>query len=317
MNKHSSGGRSDDRPSLRKAIRTALKRAGRKLEKLTAECQTCESAEVFREQGEILKANLQAFQRGDGEVTLPDLYDPGKTRTIELQPHLKPLDNAKRYFKQYRKATKGKEAKERERDLCAEEKEGLAALLADFDTWMEDAEEGDDLPEAVLEQARKLRVNLPRPATTGRDRIDPAATGIRSYTSLDGLTILVGKGAKDNDRLSLKLAKGNDWWFHVHQYAGSHVVVRMPGSGGKAKMANKKRKQDALALPQETLLDAAHLAAWFSKARGATKVEVSYTQAKHLHKRKGAPAGQVILNQSKSIYVKIEKKRLNRLLERH
>ncbi|MBN2711616.1 MAG: DUF814 domain-containing protein, partial [Planctomycetes bacterium] len=267
-----------------------------------------------------LKANLDSVARGESSATLPDLYNPGRERVIKLDPYLNPLANARKYFKQYKKLTAGLERKENELALCVEERGRLVGLLAAYDKWVHEAGADDAVPENIVQGASELRGHVQGIArkekkSAAHGRPDDAS-GIREYLSADGMSILVGKAAKDNDRLSLKVAKGNDWWFHVHNYAGSHVVVRMPARKGE-KTADKKKKKDEGSLPQETLLDAAHLAAWFSKARDATRVEVTYTQAKYVHKRKGAPAGQVVLNQSSSILIRMEEKRMDRLLARH
>src|SRR5512140_800317 len=106
----------------------------------------------------------------------------------------------------------------------------------------------------------------------------------KGYRELDvgGFTLLLGKGARDNDHLTFGVAEPRDFWLHVADYSGSHVVVRNP---------------DNLAtLPPEVLTRAAELAAWHSKAREARgKIEVHWCQAADVRKPRGAPAGQVVL----------------------
>ena len=97
--------------------------------------------------------------------------------------------------------------------------------------------------------------------------------------SKDGWTILVGKGARQNDELSLKIAEPQDWWMHAAGYSGSHVVVRSP-EGDEP--------------PREVLQHAARLAAWHSKARGSRgKVEVHVCLARDVGKASGYPPGTV------------------------
>ena len=103
-------------------------------------------------------------------------------------------------------------------------------------------------------------------------------------------------------RPTFRIARGNDWWFHLGAAPGSHVVVRSPGGG---------------ALPQETLLDAAHLCVHFSKMRTAPKADVTYTQARHVRRIKGAPPGKVLVERSESLYLRLEPARLERLLGKH
>lgn len=111
----------------------------------------------------------------------------------------------------------------------------------------------------------------------------------RTFTSSDGFEILVGKSARDNDHLSLKVGKPHDFWFHVAPTSGSHVVVRNPD--------NLKR------LPKTTLREAAALAVHYSKSKNGGRVDVHWTQCKHVGKRRGAPAGQVTLSRYDTVRV--------------
>lgn len=112
--------------------------------------------------------------------------------------------------------------------------------------------------------------------------------GYRTYEK-DGWTILVGKGASDNDELSLEIAEPQDWWLHAAGYSGSHVVVRSP---------------DGLEPPRPVLQHAARLAAWHSKARGAGgKVDVHVCQARDVSKPRGFKAGLVQLKRWASLKV--------------
>ncbi len=95
----------------------------------------------------------------------------------------------------------------------------------------------------------------------------------------DGWEILVGKGARDNDELSLKIADPLDYWFHVEEYSGSHVILRCPGG---------------IEPPPDIVRYAATLAAWHSKARGAGgKVEVHQCLARDVRKPRGYEPGKV------------------------
>ena len=100
-------------------------------------------------------------------------------------------------------------------------------------------------------------------------------------------------------QLTFSIARGNDYWLHVLGWPGPHVVIRRP--------------KDA-EVPQETLLDAAHLAVYFSKIRGADYGEVSYTQRKHISRLRGAPEGTVSCASARTLRVRMEPARLERLL---
>jgi len=107
------------------------------------------------------------------------------------------------------------------------------------------------------------------------------AEGIRVYAMDDGWEILAGKTARDNDFLSLREARPADFWFHAAGVSGSHVIARHPDRPSQA--------------PREVKRVAAGLAAFFSKARNAKRAAVHWTVAGNVSKRRGAPAGQVVL----------------------
>lgn len=114
-------------------------------------------------------------------------------------------------------------------------------------------------------------------------------TGYRT-TVLDGFEILVGRSARDNDRLTLKVARPRDLWLHAHGFAGSHVVVRHPDGTDE--------------VPKHVVERAAELAAWHSKARGARgKISVHVCRAADVSKPRGAPTGQVRLRRFDTVKV--------------
>ena len=110
----------------------------------------------------------------------------------------------------------------------------------------------------------------------------------RSFTSSDGFEILVGKRAKDNDKLTFRAAKSLDTWMHAADYPGSHVVIRNPS-----------RRE----IPQRTLLEAAQLAAFYSQGKKQVKAAVHYTEKKYVNKPRGAAPGLVSLSKFKTLLV--------------
>ena len=101
--------------------------------------------------------------------------------------------------------------------------------------------------------------------------------------------VLAGKTDADNDLLSLKIAKANDFWFHVRGMPGSHIVLRHPDGEKPANI---------------TIKAAASIAAWHSKARNAGTVPVSCTEAKHVSKPRGVKPGTVHIKREKTIKVR-------------
>ena len=122
---------------------------------------------------------------------------------------------------------------------------------------------------------------------------------MRRYRSGDGFEIWVGRSAMANDRLCAA-GRGHDVWLHARGLPGSHVLVR------------RDRNQD---IPPATLIDAAHLAAYFSKAKGEPQVDVMHTELRYVKKTKGAPPGQVGVAKSKTLRVNVEDARMRALLD--
>jgi predicted ribosome quality control (RQC) complex YloA/Tae2 family protein len=141
--------------------------------------------------------------------------------------------------------------------------------------------------------AKKITAPLKKPKKE-RNRLVPV-----KYISKDGWEIYLGKNNLQNDFLTFKLASGNDTWLHAKNIQGSHIIVK-----------NKGSKQS---LPLDTLIQAANLAAYFSKAKKDNKVLVDYTLKKYVKKPKNAKPGMVIYSQEKSLWIKIDSEEIRSL----
>lgn len=129
-----------------------------------------------------------------------------------------------------------------------------------------------------------------------------AAGGVGLTIQSGEHTLLVGRNAKENDRLLRDYTRGNDWWMHTRDYSGGYVFIK--DIRGKS-------------VPLETLLDAATLAIHYSKARKEGKADLYYTQVKYLRRAKGAKLGTVLPTQEKNLSVVLDEERLRRLLLEH
>lgn len=283
----------EGRRRLREPVRAAIARAGRALVKLADEAARVPVAESDRRAADLLKANLRLAKRGAREVTVTEWTEEGAREVkVALDPALTPQANLERYYRRYRRiadsaarvAARAVEVRGREAAL-----RGLLAAI--------DAARPSELPR-LEKEARRLDAG-PRPAAAPRRRRAEPALPYRTFRSLAGLAILVGKGAAENDQLTVRVAKGNDVWLHARGQKGAHVVVRL----------EKGKAPDG-----DTLLDAAHLAAHFSDARGAPQVDVAYTRAKYVRKPKGAAPGAVTFSQERVLALRIQPARIGRLL---
>ena len=284
----------DKLSALRRAIAKKLARHYKRVSKIEEDLRRSTGAEVLRSQGEILKAHLHEVKRGATSVTLPDYTseDPDNANvTIPIDPTLTPQENLDAMFTRARK-------RERGRELAAERLDAARNELGDVVGLRDHCESDDADLDALLERAATLDIKVAVKMTQAEKKKPKVTARVPwlGFQSADGLEIRVGRTSRDNDALTFKHAKGNEWWLHAQDYAGSHVVV--------------KTTQE---LPEQTLLDAATLAVKFSKAAFAGKQSVSYTQRKHVTKFKGAAQGKVMLSSHKTILVRIEPARLARL----
>ncbi|MBX3263773.1 MAG: DUF814 domain-containing protein [Labilithrix sp.] len=165
---------------------------------------------------------------------------------------------------------------------------------------------------AVEEIVHRAKRAAPRAVTSiggargegGRGAKAEAAGGrtpFRAFLARSGKRILVGKGAADNDALTLRVARPHDLWLHAKDRVGAHVIVQL----------DKGRT-----CPAEDLVDAAHLAAHFSDAREEKVVDVQHTDRRYLRKPKGSPAGFVVVDREKVLVLRVEPELLRGLLER-
>ncbi len=255
----------------------------RKANGLRADLERAEKSEDYRIQGELLLANLHTITRGQKQVALQNYYSPElETLLIPLNPEQTPSANAQTYFKKYTKAKRG------------------YSLIQQRLAELEAAEEVRCVYEAKVESAdtldslRALRTEFIengylRAQQRGKQQQQRSEGPFRKYTSTNGFQMYVGRNSQSNDLLLRQIAKPRDMWLHAKQIHGSHVIIRNP-----------ENRPD---IPMPTLLQAAQLAAYFSKAHHASHVPVDYTWARYVVKRKGNVAGYVHYTHEKTLYV--------------
>ncbi len=260
-------------------------------------------AERVRLDGELLAGHLHLVERGAKQVTVQDWYGEGQPeRTLELDPRRSPSENVERYFQRYKKLERSRAEIPAELERARRRVLALEALLAAAADPERDPEELDAAAVAEglldpLQEADPRRRKAPAPRLP-----------YRVFEGARGTEIRVGRSARDNDALSLKLCNGNDLWFHTADAPGSHVVLR---TSVHAKGKGKGREPEA---DPEELLDAAHLAVHFSPLQGAEKADVHVCACKQVHKPKGAKPGLVTLSGGRILQVRVQPERLERLL---
>ena len=272
--------------SERNALRQILDKMNAALERkqvsLRQDLANAEQAEDYRIKGELLTANLHQVERGQTITEVQNYYAPDlSTLPIELDPQLSPSDNAQLYFKRYTKAKRGVSVIHR---LIADNEAEQEALQAYFS----EVEEAKGLKELRTIQSEFVKKGWIK-ETKRRSKQSESAGAFRKYTSPDGFQIYVGRNSKENDLLLRRIASSRDMWLHAKQIHGSHVVIRNP--------------ENKPGIPMPTLLKAAQIAAFFSKAQHASYVPVDYTWFRYVVKPKGTASGFVTYTHEKTLYV--------------
>ena len=240
-----------------------------------------EAAADKRKLGDLLLAHLHEVPRGARAVALPDDFSGGPPVEITLDPARSPRENAERFYKEHKRLSRARASIE---ERIAEVRARLAraeAALAD--------------EKALLVLESRPPAQPARPSARREGRTPP----YREFRASTGTPILVGRGADRNDELTFKVARGSDLWLHSRDVPGAHVIVPLPAG---------------VPVDEQTLLDAATLAAHHSNARGEAQVDVGYTLRKHVRKPPKSRPGTVTHSGLKTIRVRLEPERLQRLL---
>jgi len=247
----------------------------RKIQKQQKELKNIGTAERYRQWGDLIMANLSLLKRGLSSVTLPSLaMDKSEPITISMNPRLSPVENAEKFYERARRITQSRNQLEKSISTNQVRLQQLGQL-------QEQVIHSSD--QEALEQSAKILLNK---ASTGKDTKGEHLPYFHFQS--DGWDILVGKSARDNDILTLQLARPADYWFHAQNITGSHVLVRNPHKAG---------------LPHAIIVKAAAIAAYYSKARNSKLVPVIYTQKKYVSKPRQSAPGAVAVKFEKVIFV--------------
>ena len=256
---------------LLKTATTARDRVRRKLAAQEKELAACLDRDHLRICGELITANLYRMERGQSRLTAQNYYDEKCADVdIPLDVRLSPQENAARYFKQYAKAKTAEKYLTAQLQRGREELQYLESVLQEL-AQAESEQDFNDI-RTELTDGGYLR---------GRGKKQPGfqrASKPREFRSSAGLRILVGRNNRQNDRLTTKDADKRDIWLHTQKIHGSHVILCTGGA-----------EPD-----EQSLMEAASLAAYFSQAQGSTKVPVDYTPVKFVKKPAGAKPGMVV-----------------------
>ena len=263
---------------LTKTVRTLRDRQQRKLAAQREELRRTEGREDIRHQAELVTANIYRLRRGDRSLECEDYYDPAcPVVHIELDPLKTPQQNAAALYKEYNKL----KAAEQHLTVLTREGERQLDYLNSVLDELERAETDRDLSDIRRELTETGYIRARKGGKA--ERVKPQSP--LKFVSDDGLEILAGRSNAQNDELTLKLARRTDYWLHTQRVHGSHVIIRCEGEEP----------------PPRTLEQAAGIAAYYSQARGAGKVQVDYTMVRNVRKPSGALPGKVIYTDHKTL----------------
>lgn len=275
---------------LARSVKTARDRMARKLQNQYEEYKRTDTRDQVLRKAELVTANLYRIRRGDRELRCQDYYEPDCPEiTIPLDGLKTPQQNAAAMFKEYRKL---KGAREHLSVLIGENEQQLDYLNSVL-RLLEQAESEKDLSDLRREL---IQTGILQPGKSAKaDRSKPQAP--LRFISDEGFEILVGRSNVQNDELTTKLALRSDLWLHVQKIHGSHVILRCDG------------EQPG----EQSILQAAAIAAYYSQAREGGKVPVDYTQVRYVKKPSGSLPGKVIYTNYRSVVVQADEALVQRL----
>lgn len=264
--------------SLIKNINTKIDRNRKKVEKQRNELLNAENRDKYKIYGELILANLHKTPENH-KLRVINYYDPElKEITIPLDPRFNLPQNSQKFFKRYNKLKKAEEELEKLIDITLNEIKYLENILFSI----EECETIDDLNDIYKElisegfmkrKSKADKSNKTKPITT--------------FISSGGHEILVGKNNIQNDMITFKIGKNEDYWFHAKNMPGSHVIIRTKGDE----------------LTDEEFVEAAKIAAYYSKGKNSSTVEVDYTKKSNIKKPPNAKPGFVIYDTNYSMLV--------------
>ena len=264
--------------NLQKLINTNIERCIKKSKILNENIKEGEKKENYKIKGDLLTSYIYTLKKGDKKVNLLNFYSPEEEYIeISLDENKTPSENVQMYYKKYNKLKKSEEWAFEQLEKNNEELEYLNSVLTNI-LNVDSYEEIEDIKRELIETGY-IRFKKEKGAKRQKE-----GKPLHFVTS-KGYDIYVGKNNLQNDYLSLKFAGKFDLWLHTKNIPGSHVIIK------------------ASEVDDETLEEAAIIAAFYSKGKNGSKVPVDYTLVKNLKKPNGAKPGMVIYHTNNTIYV--------------
>ena len=266
--------------SVRKTVQNACTRLTRKIAIQEKELAATYDRERLRQLGDILTANLHKMVKGQTVVQVEDFYDEDmKTIEVPLSPLLSPQQNAAKFYKDYTRMKNAEKELTRQIELAAGELEYLKSVLDELSRA--------DSDQALEEIKQELQAGGYLRPETGKKRIKTGKLPPLRFESTDGFAIFVGRNNRQNEELTFKSARKDDIWLHASKVHGSHVIIACAGQ----------------AVPDDTITQAAQLAAHYAETTGGQNIPVDVTPVRQVKKIPNGKPGMVIYHTYKTVIV--------------
>ena len=266
--------------AVRKTVQNLCQRLQRKLAIQEKELTATFDRERLRQLGDILTANIHRIQKGQTSVTVEDFYDENMAQIqVAISPILSPQQNAAKFYKDYARMKNAEKELTRQIELGEQELHYLKSVLEELDRAGTDAE---------LEEIRQeLQTGGYIRADSGKRKMKQGKLPPLRFESTDGYPIYVGRNNRQNEELTFKLARKDDIWLHAQKVHGSHVIISCGGTKP----------------PDDTITQAAQLAAYYAETKGGQNLPVDVTPVKQVKKVPSGKPGMVIYHTYRTVYV--------------
>ena len=264
--------------AVRKTVQNLCTRLTRKLAIQEKELEATYDRERLRQLGDIVTANIHKIIKGQTVIQCEDFYDEGmKVIDIPISPILSPQQNAAKFYKDYARMKNAEKELTKQIELGETELHYLKSVLEELNRAQTDAE--------LEEIKRELQDGGYIRAESGKKKLKAAKLAPMRFESTDGYPIYVGRNNRQNDELTFKLARKDDIWCHASKVHGSHVIISCGGTTP----------------PDDTITQAAQLAAYYSETTGGQNIPVDVTPVKQVKKIPNGKPGMVIYHTYKTV----------------
>ena len=264
--------------AVRKTVQNLCTRLTKKLAIQEKELEATYDRERLRQLGDIVTANIHKIVKGQTVVQCEDFYDENMTVIdIPISPILSPQQNAAKFYKDYARMKNAEKELTKQIELGENELNYLKSVLEELNRAQTDAE--------LEEIKRELQDGGYLRAEAGKKKVKQAKLPPMRFESTDGYPIYVGRNNRQNDELTFRLARKDDIWCHASKVHGSHVIISCGGTTP----------------PDDTITQAAQLAAYYSETSGGQNIPVDVTPVKQVKKIPNGKPGMVIYHTYKTV----------------